>query len=73
MTSGGHYCTNYIGDHVLFGNEASCNSAFQRLQQLLQELGLEISVHKNVPPSTNVTCLGVLVEYNALFLLPQRN
>ena len=58
----GHYCINYIDDHVLFGNEASCNSAFERLQELLQELGLEISVHKNVTPDTKVTCLGVLVD-----------
>ena len=62
LTSEGHYCVNYIDDYVLFGNEAACSAAFERLQKLLAELGLDISVHKNVPSATKVTCLGVLVN-----------
>ena len=62
LTSEGHYCINYIDDYVLFGNEAACSAAFIRLQELLTELGLDISTHKNVSPSTKVTCLGVLVD-----------
>ena len=35
---------------------------FIRLQGLLKELGLSVSVKKSGPPSTRVTCLGIQVD-----------
>ena len=35
---------------------------YDRLQALLRELGLTISTKKLVPPSTQVTCLGIVVN-----------
>ena len=35
---------------------------FVRLQCLLQELGLSVSVKKLVPSSTKVTCLGIVID-----------
>ena len=39
---------------------------FNRLQELLQELDLTVSDKKLVPPSTQVTCLGIVVDTVAL-------
>ena len=38
------------------------NHSYIRLQSLLQELGLMIITKKLVPPSTQVVCLGILVD-----------
>ena len=38
------------------------DASFQFLKKLLRELGLDISMKKIVPPSTAVTCLGILVD-----------
>ena len=38
------------------------NQIVERLGHLLQELGLEVSHHKTVAPSTQVICLGILVD-----------
>ena len=62
MAQDGHYILDYIDDYLIFGNEADCKRAFDRLTSLLQELGLTISVHKNVLPSQQVICLGILVD-----------
>ena len=35
---------------------------FQFLKKLLGEVGLDINIKKLVPPSTAVTCLGILVD-----------
>ena len=42
------------------------NATFVRLQRLLQELGLTVSAKKLVTPSTQVTCLGIVVDIMAL-------
>ena len=42
------------------------NATFNRLQELLQELGLTVSAKKLVAPSTQVTCLGIVVDTVAL-------
>ena len=62
MTQENHYIVSYIDDHVLFGSKQQCQRAFDRLTALLGELGLTISVHKNVPPTTEAVCLGILVN-----------
>ena len=36
--------------------------SYVRLRSLLQELGFTISEKKLVPPSTNLVCLGILVN-----------
>ena len=62
LTSKGHYCLGYIDDFLIFGNEAQCDRAFVRLNALLTELGFDISNHKTVSPSTEVVCLGILIN-----------
>ena len=62
MTSEGHYCLDYIDYWLLFGSKVKCQAAFDRLNDLLVELGLDISHHKTVTPSTKVICLGILVD-----------
>ena len=42
--------------------------AFEKLGDLLVELGLDISHHKTVTPATKVICLGILVDTNAFTL-----
>ena len=44
------------------------NATFTRLQGLLHELGLTVSDKKLVAPSTQVTCLGIVVDTVALSL-----
>ena len=62
MTSEGHYCLDYIDDYLIFGSKSDCQSGFDRLGCLLEELGLEVSHHKTITPSTQVICLGILVD-----------
>ena len=38
------------------------NATFVTLQGLLQELGLTVSAKRLVAPSTQVTCLGIVVD-----------
>ena len=38
------------------------DASFNFLKNLLAELGLDISPNKLVPPSTSVTCLGILID-----------
>ena len=49
---------------MIFGNKADCKKVFDRLTILLHELGLTVSVKKNVLPSQQVVCLGVLIDTN---------
>ena len=62
MAQEGHYILNYIDDHVIFGKKQDCQRAFDRLTELLTELGFTISIQKNVLPSTEVICLGILIN-----------
>ena len=52
MSQENYEIVSYIDDHVLIGSKKQCQKAFDRLTQLLTELGLTISVHKNVLPTT---------------------
>ena len=58
----GHFSLNYIDDHLILGKASNCQKGFERLKKLLPELGLTISDHKTVEPSTEVTCLGIVVN-----------
>ena len=53
---------NYIDDLIVCGLPSYMWQSFQYLQDLLKDLGLDISVKKLVPPSTAVTCLGILID-----------
>ena len=62
MAQEGFFILSYIDDHMIYGNEANCNRAFERLTSLLQELGLTINVNKNVLPTTKMVCLDILMD-----------
>ena len=53
---------NYIDDliHVRLPHEI--DQSFKFLQHLLRDLGLEVSSNKLVAPTTQITCLGILVD-----------
>ena len=53
---------NYIDDLNYTGLPSQMDAAFNFLKNLLVELGLDISPKKLVPPSTLVTCLGILID-----------
>ena len=58
----GHFSLNYIDDHLILGKASNCQKGFQRLKELIPELGLTISNHKTVELNTEVTCLGIVVN-----------
>ena len=62
MASEGFYILNYLDDHLIFGPKDKCQKGFNRLTNLLKELGLTINEKKNVTPATKVVCLGVMVD-----------
>ena len=62
MAQEGHNIWNYIDDFLCISLPSKINHTYVRLQQLLSELGLTISAKKLVPPSTQVTCLGIVVN-----------
>ena len=47
---------------MILGKANNCQQGFERLKKLLPEIGLTISDHKTVEPSTEVTCLGIVVN-----------
>ena len=53
---------NYIDDLIYTGLPSQIHKSFAFLQQLLQDLGLQISAKKLVAPSTSVVCLGILID-----------
>ena len=66
MTQEGHKIWNYIDDFLCVSLPSKINHSYSRLQSLLQELGLTVSTKKLVPPSTQVVCLGILVDTQTL-------
>ena len=62
MRQEGHSIWNYIDDFLCVSVPSKIVKTFTRLQSLLSELGLSISTKKLVPPSTRVTCLGIVVD-----------
>ena len=53
---------NYIDDLVYIGTPEDIYNAYYYLIDLLQQLGLEISKEKLVPPTTSLVCLGIQVD-----------
>ena len=53
---------NYIDNLIYTGLPSQMDASFNFLKKLLVELGLDISPQKLVPPSTSVTCLGILIN-----------
>ena len=66
MTSKGHKIWNYIDDFLCVSLPSKINHSYGRLQSFLGELGLTVSNKKLVPPSTQVVCLGILVDNETL-------
>ena len=62
MNQEGHQVWNYIDDFLCVSLSSKISKIYTRLQELLLELGLTISSKKLVPPSTEVTCLGIVVN-----------
>ena len=59
MRKNGHKIVGYVDDYIGFDTPTEAEASFQTLESLLHHLGLTISEKKLVPPSTQVTCLGV--------------
>ena len=53
---------NYIDDLTYIGLPSKVYDSYYKLLSLLDELGLEVSQPKIVPPSTSVICLGIQVN-----------
>ena len=51
-----------IDDYVGFGVPSVAHASFVSLFDLMKQLGLTVSDKKLVPPSTQVVCLGVLID-----------
>ena len=56
------FCVDYIDDYVGMGIPDVSHVSFATLFKLMNDLGLTISDSKLVPPSTQVACLGVLID-----------
>ena len=53
---------NYIDDLIYIGLLSKIHDSYAFLLSLLQDLGLQVSTKKLVPPSTEVVCLGILIN-----------
>ena len=62
----GHSIWNYIDDLLCVSLPSKIGKLFTRLQRLLEELGLSISVKKLVPSSTRVRCPDIQVDTDNL-------
>ena len=63
MSKNGHNARlNYIDDLVYCGLPSTIDSSYKFLLDLLQDLGLDISIKKLCPPDTRVVCLGILCD-----------
>ena len=63
MKREGHSIWNYIDDFLCVSLPSKINATFVSFQGLLQELGLTVSAKKL---STQVTCLGIVVDTVAI-------
>ena len=54
--------TNYIDDIIGQATKSQAGPSFNTLYDLLGELGLDISMKKLVHPSTQASCLGVIIN-----------
>ena len=72
MTQRGHNSLmNYIDDLLYVDTPTQIWDSYHYLFKLLHELGLEVSQSKLIPPSSQVICLGVLVDsVNKMLSIP---
>ena len=54
--------TNYIDDIIGKATKSQADPSFNTLYDLLDVLGLNISMNKLVHPSTQASCLGVIIN-----------
>ena len=65
---------NYIDDLIYIGLPSQIYNAYEYQLSLLQELGLDISQEKLIPPSTSEVCLGINIDaINRTISIPQQN
>ena len=62
MRQKGFPMIDYIDDYVGVGVLSVTHASYEELLDLMDQLGLTISDKKLVPPSTCVTCLGVMID-----------
>ena len=62
MRQKGFTIIDYIDDYVGMGVPSVASASYVALMDLMGRLGLSISQNKLVPPATQVTCLGVLID-----------
>ena len=63
---------DYIDDYVGMGVPSIAWVSYNALTELMGEQGLTIIEKKLVPPSTQVTCLGVLIDKGTLSIPPEK-
>ena len=64
----GYFCTNYIDDFGGCDTPARASDAFHALKWLFHELGISTSADKDLPPSTSMIFLGILIDTIAMTL-----
>ena len=62
MMSQRHWIMAYLDDVIGAASPARANDAFVTLINLLQHLGLPINSKKVEAPSSQITCLGIIVN-----------
>ena len=62
MHQKGYAMIDYIDNYVGFSVPSVTWESYDALTHLMRQLGLTVSEKKLVPPSTQVTCLGVLID-----------
>ena len=62
MRQKGHRIIDYIDDYIGVALPSVAPDAFDALVDVVRQFGLTISEKKLVSPSTQVTCLGVLID-----------
>ena len=74
MHQKGFTVLDYIDDYIGVGVPSVANASYAALIDLMNELGLTISQKKLVPPSTQATCLGVLIgTVKGTISIPERS
>lgn len=68
FTQLGFFADVYLDYFYEADTPAPAPSAFQSLQDLLDELGLQSSPDKDYPPSTHMICIGIEVDSDNLTL-----
>ena len=73
MTSQRHWTMAYLDDLIGAASPARANDAFTTLTNLLQHLGLPINGKKVEAPSSQINCLGIIVNAKSGMWSIQKN